>query len=66
MMLHAQPRINYFWDQTYGARLRGVAFGKGEIILVIVIGALGSGLALIALHIRRPGNAMQNGANGGA
>ena len=36
MMLHAQPRINYYWDQVYGARLRGVGIGKGEIIVVII------------------------------
>ena len=40
MMLHAQPRINYYWDQVYGSRLRGVAVGKGEII-VVIFGALG-------------------------
>ena len=63
MMLHAQPRINYFWDQTYGARLRGVAFGKGEIILVI-FGAL-IWLGLILSIFVDPEMA-QNGANGGA
>ena len=37
MVLHAQPRINYYWDQMYGSRLRGVALGKGEVI----VGAVG-------------------------
>ena len=40
MMLHAQPRINYYWDHAYGARLRGMGIGKGEII-VAVIGVFG-------------------------
>ena len=35
MMLHAQPRINYYWDHAYGSRLRGMSIGKGEIIVVI-------------------------------
>ena len=33
MILHAQSRINYYWDQVYGARLRSVTLGKGELIL---------------------------------
>ena len=33
MMLRAQPRINYYWDQVYGSRLRGVVLGKGDLIL---------------------------------
>ena len=36
MLLHAQPRINYYWDQTYGSRLRGMGIGKGEVLVVIV------------------------------
>ena len=40
MMLHAQPRINYYWDNAYGARLRGMSIGKGEVVIVI-IGVLG-------------------------
>ena len=36
MLLHAQPRINYYWDHVYGSRLRGVGIGKGEVIVVIV------------------------------
>ena len=40
MVLHAQPRINYYWDHAYGSRLRGMGIGKGEII-VIIFGALG-------------------------
>lgn len=35
MLLHAQPRINYYWDQTYGSRLRGIGIGKGEVLVVI-------------------------------
>ena len=33
LIFHAQPRINYYWDHIYGSRLRGVAVGKGEIIV---------------------------------
>jgi hypothetical protein len=33
MVLHAQPRINYYWGQVYGSRLRGVVLGKGDLIL---------------------------------
>ena len=40
MVLHAQPRINYYWDHAYGSRLRGMGIGKGEII-VIIFGVLG-------------------------
>ena len=40
LLLHAQPRINYYWYQVYGGRLLGVTVGKGEI-LVGIIGALG-------------------------
>ena len=40
MVLHAQPRINYYWDHAYGSRLRGMGIGKGEVI-VIIFGALG-------------------------
>ena len=35
-LLHAQPRINYYWDQVYGSGLRGIGIGKGEVIVVIV------------------------------
>ena len=38
MILHAQPRLNYYWNNAYGARLIGMGLGKGEI-LVLVIGA---------------------------
>ena len=36
MMLHAQPRINYYWDEVYGSRLRSMSVGKGEIIVGII------------------------------
>ena len=38
MILHAQPRLNYYWNNAYGIRLIGMGLGKGEI-LVLVIGA---------------------------
>ena len=63
MMLHAQPRINYYWDHAYGPRLRSMSIGKGEII-VIVIGALGWLGTLASIFIDPV--AMQNGANGGS
>ena len=36
MVLHAQPRINYYWDHVYGGRLRGMTVGKGEILIGII------------------------------
>ena len=39
MLLHAQPRINYFWNHVYGGRLRGMSLGKGEA-LISVLGVL--------------------------
>ncbi len=61
MMIHAQPRINYFWDQTYGSRLRGISVGKGEIILAVfgVLAWLGT---IVSIFVDPA--TMQNGANG--
>ena len=64
MMLHAQPRMNAYWDHAYGARLRGVSVGKGEII-VAVIGILGW-LGIVVSMFVDPVATTQNGANGGA
>ena len=36
MMLHAQPRINLYWEHVYGSRLRGVEVGAGEVIVAFV------------------------------
>ena len=36
MLFHAQPRINYYWDNVYGSRLINMGVGKGEILISII------------------------------
>lgn len=34
MILHAQPRLNYYWHNAYSGRLTSMALGKGEILVL--------------------------------
>lgn len=39
MLLHAQPRMNYYWNHVYGSRMVEMEVGKGEV-LIGFLGAL--------------------------